>query len=193
MAHVPDREEAFRLLKEFTKSDSLIKHALAVEASMRHFARLRGENEGVWGVIGLVHDIDYELYPDAHCVKVKEILEERGWPSDYIRAVMSHGYGLCTDVEPLSALEKTLYAVDELTGLITAAALMRPSKSVLDMEARSVLKKWKDKRFAAGVDRSVIERGASMIPMELESLIQETILGMRDAAEAIGLKGSIPS
>lgn len=193
MAYVPDREEAFRLLKEFTKSDSLIKHALAVEASMRHFARLRGENEGVWGVIGLVHDIDYELYPDAHCVKVKEILEERGWPSDYIRAVMSHGYGLCTDVEPLSALEKTLYAVDELTGLITAAALMRPSKSVLDMEARSVLKKWKDKRFAAGVDRSVIERGASMIPMELESLIQETILGMRDAAEAIGLKGSIPS
>jgi predicted hydrolase (HD superfamily) len=193
MEHVPDREEAFRLLKEFTKSDSLIKHALAVEASMRHFARLRGEDEGVWGIIGLVHDIDYELYPDAHCIKVKEILEERGWPSAYIRAVMSHGYGLCTDVEPLSALEKTLYAVDELTGLITAAALMRPSKSVLDMEARSVLKKWKDKRFAAGVDRSVIERGASMIPMELESLIQETILGMRDAAESIGLKGSIAS
>ncbi|HOV62763.1 MAG TPA: hydrolase [Spirochaetia bacterium] len=190
--HIPDRREAFALLTEFTKSESLIKHARAVEAVMRHFAQKNGGNEEEWGIIGLVHDVDYERYPEAHCIKVREILEERQWPESYIRAVMSHGYGICTDVEPLSALEKTLFAVDELTGLITAAALMRPSRSILDIEAKSVLKKWKDKRFAAGVDRSIIEKGAEMIPMELEPLITETILGMRTVAEEIGLKGTMP-
>ena len=146
--HIPDRGEALSLLKEFTKSDSLVKHALAVEAVMRHFARLNCGDEDTWGIIGLVHDLDYEQFPDEHCIKVKEILTERGWPAPFIRAVVSHGYGICTDVKPESALEKCLYAVDELTGLITAAALMRPSKSILDMEERSVLKKWKDRRFA---------------------------------------------
>jgi putative nucleotidyltransferase with HDIG domain len=186
----PTREAAFELLRRYNQSDSLIKHALAVEAVMRHFARLRGRDEDKWGLIGLMHDLDYEQYPDQHCVKSAEILAENGWPEEYIRAVVSHGWGICSDVKPDSELEKVLYAVDELTGLITAAALVRPSKSVLDMKAKSVKKKWKDKRFAAGVDRSIIDRGCEMLGMERTELITETIMGMRTAAEAIGLKGT---
>ncbi|MFH2203035.1 MAG: HD domain-containing protein [Elusimicrobiota bacterium] len=187
--NIPTREDAFKLLTEFNQSDRLIKHALAVEGVMRCFARKRGENEERWGVIGLIHDLDYEKYPDQHCKKSGEILKERGWPADYIRAVMSHGWGLCTDVEPQTDLEKTLYAVDELTGLIAAAALVRPSKSVMDLAVKSVKKKWKDKRFAAGADRSIIEKGAAMLGMELPELITDTIEGMREVAEEIGLKG----
>jgi putative nucleotidyltransferase with HDIG domain len=186
----PTRETALALLKEFNQSDSLIKHALAVEAVMRHFARRRGADEEKWGVVGLVHDLDYEKFPDQHCRKTEEILRERNWPAEYIRAVVSHGWGICSDVPPESEMEKTLFAVDELTGLVTTSALVRPSKSVLDMEASSVKKKWKDKRFAAGVDRSIIEKGAAMLGMELTALIAETILGMRAAAEEIGLKGT---
>ncbi len=186
---IPTREEAFRLLTEFNESESLIKHALAVEGTMRYFARKRGENEEKWGVIGLVHDLDYEKFPEQHCKKSEEILKERGWPEEYIRAVISHGWGLCTDIEPQSEMEKVLYAVDELTGLVTTTALVRPSKSVLDLKVKSVKKKWKDKRFAAGVDRSIIEKGAQRLGVELPELIEDTIMGMREVAEDIGLKG----
>jgi putative nucleotidyltransferase with HDIG domain len=186
----PTREAALQLLKEFNQSESLVKHALAVEAVMRYFARQRGQDEEKWGIIGLVHDLDYEKFPDQHCRKTEEILRERRWPEEYIRAVISHGWGICTDVKPESEMEKVLFAVDELTGLVTTSALVRPSRSVMDMEANSVKKKWKDKRFAAGVDRSIIEKGAAMLEMDLYALITDTILGMRQVAEEIGLKGN---
>jgi putative nucleotidyltransferase with HDIG domain len=188
--HTPTREQAFELLKEFNQTDSLIKHALTVEAVMRHFARKRGADEEKWGIIGLVHDLDYEKFPDQHCRKTEEILRQREWPEEYIRAVVSHGWGICSEVQPESEMEKVLYAVDELTGLVTTSALVRPSKSVMDMEAASVRKKWKDKRFAAGVNRSIIEKGAAMLGVDLNDLIAETILGMRAVAEKIGLKGT---
>jgi len=188
--HTPTREEAFALLKEFNKSESLIKHALSVEGVMRYMARKRGQDEEKWGIIGLVHDLDYERYPQQHCQKTKEILEERGWPEDYVRAIMSHGWGLVTDVEPQQEMEKVLYAIDELTGLVTATALVRPSKSVLDMKVKSVSKKWKDKSFAAGVDREVISNGAQMLGMELRDLFEDVIMGMREVAAEIGLAGS---
>ncbi len=188
---VPSREDALELLKQYNTSDSLIRHALSVEGVMGHFADRFGEDREKWQIIGLVHDIDYELYPDQHCSKSSEILESHGWPKEYIRAVVSHGWGICSDVEPESMLEKTLYAVDELTGLIATTALMRPSVSVMDLTAKSVMKKWKDKRFAAGVDRGIIERGAQMIGIERGELITETIMGMRSVAEAIGLKGNL--
>lgn len=185
----PNREEALKLLKEYTKTDNLLKHAYAVEAVMRYFARKAGEDEEKWGVIGLVHDLDYEQYPDQHCTKTKEILVQHGWPEDYIRAVVSHGFGICSDVEPRSRLEKTLYAIDELTGLVAASALVRPSKSVLDLETKSVMKKWKSPAFAAGVDRSVIIKGAEMLGVDVTVLVNDTIMGMRETAEEIGLKG----
>ena len=187
----PTREEAFSLLTEYNKREGLIKHALAVEGVMRYCARKRGGDEEKWGVIGLVHDLDYEQYPDEHCHKTKEILSAAGWPADYIRAVMSHGWGICTDVEPVSDMEKVLYAIDELTGLIVATALVRPSKSVMDMKVKSVKKKWKDKAFAAGVSRDVIEKGAQMLGVEVSELIEDAIMGMREVAEEIGLKGNI--
>ena len=186
-AGVPGRQEAYELLREYNSNESLIKHALAVEGVMRYIARKRGEDEDMWGVIGLIHDLDYERYPEEHCTKTGEILREKGWPEDYIRAAVSHGWGICSDVEPRSELEKVLYAIDELTGLVVTTALVRPSKSVMDVKAKSVKKKWKDKRFAAGVDRSIIEKGAQMLGVELTDLITDTIMGMRDVAEEIGL------
>lgn len=189
---IPDRESAFKLLKKYNRSESLIHHALAVEGVMRYMARKYGEDEEKWGIIGLIHDLDYELYPDQHCDMTKQILEENNWPDEYIRAVLSHGWGLRTDIEPVSLLEKTIFAVDELTGLVAASALVRPSRSVLDMEARSVKKKWNDKRFAAGVDRSVIEKGAAMLGISLDELISDCIMGMREVAEEIGLTGIAP-
>ena len=185
--HIPTYDEALSLLKEFNKSESLLKHAYSVEGVMRYMARKRGEDEGKWGIIGLVHDLDYERFPEQHCKKSQEILEERGWPEDYIRAVVSHGWGICSDVEPQAEMEKILYTVDELTGFITAVAIIRPSKSVADLEAKSVMKKWKDRSFAAGVDRSVIEKGAVMLGLELRELITDVIMGMRDVADRIGL------
>lgn len=187
----PSREEALALLHEFTKTENLRRHAYAVEAVMRHLARKAGEDEEVWGVIGLVHDLDYELFPEQHCTKTREILEGRGWPGEYVRAVVSHGYGICSDVEPRSTLEKSLYAIDELTGLVAASALVRPSKSVLDLNVKSVMKKWKTPAFAAGVDRSVVEKGARMLGREIPELVEDTIAGMREAAEEIGLKGGL--
>jgi len=183
----PTRDEAFALLKEFNTSDSLINHALAVEATMRYMARKHGEDEQKWGIIGLVHDLDYETFPEQHCKKTEEILRDRGWPEEYIRAVVAHGWGVCTEVEPQSLLEKTLYAVDELTGLITACVLVRPSKSVMDLTAKSVRKKWKQKSFAAGADREVITKGAEMLGVEISDLISDVIAGMREAAPEIGL------
>jgi predicted hydrolase (HD superfamily) len=188
--HKPSRAEALQLLHEYNGSDSLRKHAYAVEGVMRHVARKRGEDEEKWGVIGLIHDLDYEQFPDQHCRKTKELLEEKGWPEEYIRAAVSHGWGICSDVEPQTDLEKTLYAIDELTGLVVTTALIRPSKSVLDVQVKSVKNKWKDKRFAAGVDRSIIEKGAAMLGLTLEELIADTIEGMQEVAEAIGLKGT---
>ena len=188
---VPTREDAYRLLTQYNQSDSLIKHALAVEAVMRYFARKRGEDQEKWGVIGLIHDLDYEQFPDQHCQKTEEILRANDWPEEYIRAVISHGWGICTDVEPRTDLEKVLYTIDELTGLVVTSALVRPSKSVLDMKAKSVKKKWKDKRFAAGVDRSIIEKGAEMLGVEVSELIADTIAGMQEVAEEIGLKGNV--
>jgi putative nucleotidyltransferase with HDIG domain len=185
--HTPTYDEALSLFQEFNHSVSLLKHAYSVEGVMRYMARKIGQDEEKWGIVGLMHDLDYERFPEQHCKKAREILEERGWPEEYIRAVVSHGWGLCSDVEPQSNMEKTLYAVDELTGLITAAALVRPSKSVSDLEAKSVMKKWKDKSFAAGVNRSVIEKGAAMLGVELRGLISDTIMGMREVADKIGL------
>jgi putative nucleotidyltransferase with HDIG domain len=186
---IPTREEAYELLTQYNKSESLIKHALAVEGVMRYFARKRGVDEEKWGIIGLVHDLDYEQFPEEHCRKSDEILRENGWPEEYIRAVISHGWGICSDAEPQTELEKVLYAIDELTGLVVTTALIRPSKSVLDVKTKSVKKKWKDKRFAAGVDRSIIEKGAQMLDMDITELITDTIKGMQEVAEEIGLKG----
>jgi putative nucleotidyltransferase with HDIG domain len=184
---IPTYDEALSLLKEFNKSERLLKHAYSVEGVMRHMARKRGEDEEKWGIIGLIHDLDYERFPEQHCKKSREILEERDWPEEYIRAIVSHGWGICSDVEPQAEMEKILYTVDELTGLITAVAIIRPSKSVADLEAKSVMKKWKDKSFAAGVDRSVIEKGTAMLGLELRELITDVIMGMRDVAARIGL------
>lgn len=190
--YTPNREEAFELLKKYNKSESLINHALAVESVMLHFAELFGEEDTEkWRIIGLVHDLDYEMYPDEHCKKTREILTEEKWPEDYIRAIESHGWGLCTDVKPEEKMEKVLFTIDELTGLITATALMRPSKSLLDLKVKSVKKKWKTKSFAAGVDRDVIEEGAKMLEMDLSDIIDETIKGMQKVAEEIGLKGEL--
>jgi putative nucleotidyltransferase with HDIG domain len=186
----PTRQQAFELLKEYTKTESLICHALSVEAVMRHFAQKYGEDVEKWGIIGLVHDIDYDMFPEAHCLKAREILERQHWPDEYVRAVVSHGWRICCDVKPETSLEKVLYAIDELTGLVATTALVRPSKSVMDMKAKSVKKKWKDKRFAAGVDRGIIEKGATLLEMEIGELITETIIGMRTVAEEIGLKGN---
>ncbi|CAK7089319.1 MAG: hypothetical protein ENTB_04661 [Enterocloster aldenensis] len=185
------REEAWELFTEYTKTPILRKHALAVEATMRHFARLYGEDEEVWGVAGLLHDLDYEKFPGEHCKKAEEIMRERGIDETYIRAMNCHAYGICTDVKPESNMEKTLFTVDELTGLINALCLMRPSKSVLDLEVKSVKKKFKDKSFAAGVNRDTIRSGCEMLGMELDAVIRETIDGMKEKAQEIGLKGNI--
>lgn len=188
---MPTREATLLLLKEYTKSDSLIKHALSVEAVMRHFAKLFHESDiEKWGIIGLLHDIDYELYPEEHCIKARHILKSKNYPESYIHAVECHGYGICTNVEPVETMEKVLYTIDELTGLITATVLMRPSKSILDLEVKSVKKKWKQKSFAAGVDRDLIEKGAKVLGMEMDKVIEETINGMKAAAEEIGLAGA---
>jgi putative nucleotidyltransferase with HDIG domain len=190
MTTEPSREQALNLFRKYNKSESLYRHALSVEAVMRYMAEKHGEDEEKWGVIGLIHDLDYEMYPEQHCVMTEKILRENSWPEEYIRAVMSHGYGIVTDTEPQTLLEKTLFAMDELTGLVATSALVRPSKSILDMEAKSVKKKWNDKRFAAGVDRSVIEKGAEMLGVELTDMIHDCIMAMRRVSDDIGLKGT---
>lgn len=185
------RGDAWKLLTEYTDTASLRYHALTVEAVMRHFARIRGEDEEVWGAAGLLHDLDWEKFPKEHCRKAAEIMRSRGIDEVYIRAMQAHAYGLCTDVKPESAMEKTLFTIDELTGLIHALCLMRPSKSVLDLEVKSVKKKFKDKSFAAGVNRTLIKEGCDMLGMPLDDVIRETIEGMKEAADAIGLRGRL--
>ncbi|MDW7739042.1 MAG: HDIG domain-containing protein [Bacillota bacterium] len=192
MLEKPTREDAMAILKKYNQNDALIKHALAVEAVMGHFAEIYGEgDEEKWRVIGLIHDLDYEKYPDQHCKKTEEILKAEGWPEEYIRAAISHGWKICTDVEPVERVEKVLYTIDELTGLIVATVLMRPSKSILDLTLSSVKKKYKNKNFAAGVDRNIIEDGTALLDMELDKVIEETIKGMQSAAEELGLKGDL--
>ena len=191
MSKMLTRDEALALLKEYNESDALVKHGLAVEGVMRHFARKYGEDEEKWGIVGLLHDLDYEKYPDQHCVKVQEIMQERDIDPEIIRAVASHGYGICVDIEPKSQMEKVLYTIDELTGLVNATAIMRPSKSVLDLETKSVKKKFKSKGFAAGVDREIIKKGYERLEMDLGDVIEEVILGMREVCDAIDLRGEV--
>lgn len=180
------REEALKLLEEFNKDPFHIKHALTVEGVMRYFAEKLGygDEADFWGIVGLLHDLDFEQYPEQHCIKEQEIMRERGLDERLIHAVASHGYSLTVDIKPEHEMEKVLYAVDELTGLIGAVALMRPSKSVNDLELKSMKKKYKNLKFAAGCSREVIERGAEMLGWELDTLICETILAMR-ATDAV--------
>ena len=187
----PTRDEALRLLTTYTESDSLINHAKAVEAVLRHYAERYGADAEKWGIIGLVHDLDWEKFPDEHCAKTTEILRDAGWPEDWIRAIRSHAWGMFTDDKPEHPMEKVLYTIDELTGLITATALVRPSKSILDMKPKSVKKKWKEKSFAAGANRAVIVQGAELLGEPLDDVIADTLAGMRSVAEEIGLKGSV--
>ena len=184
---IPTREQAEALLGEYTKTEALLKHARAVEGVMRHYAALKGEDLEYWGMVGLLHDLDYEMYPDEHCHKVSEILAGRGVVESVIHAICSHGFGLCCDVEPERYMEKVLYTIDELTGLINACAIMRPSHSVMDMELKSVKKKYKQSSFAAGVNRAVIEDGCRRMEAPLDEVISETLAGMREVADAIGL------
>ena len=189
---IPDRDFAFAILKEYTRNESLIRHALTAEAVMRYFAELFCEKEvEKWGTIGLLHDIDYERYADKHCFMVREILSPHGFPEEYLRAIESHGYKLVNDIEPVETLERVLYATDELTGLIAATVVLRPGKSIMDLNVSSIKKKWKQKSFASGVNRQVIMEGAKMLGMELDVLIEHTIKGMRTVAEEIGLKGEL--
>ena len=175
------RDEAFELLKEYNKESFHIKHAVTVEGVMRYFANELGygDEADFWAIVGLLHDLDFEMYPEEHCRKEQEIMRERGLDERLIRAVASHGYGLTVDIAPEHEMEKVLYAVDELTGLIGAVALMRPSKSVSDLELKSVKKKYKTLNFAAGCSREVIEKGTQMLGWELDDLISKTILAMR--------------
>lgn len=185
---LPNREEAFKLFSEYNKTQSLIKHGLTVEGIMIHFSELyEDQNSEEWGTVGLIHDIDYEMFPEEHCTKAGEILTEAGWPEWSIRAMKSHGYEICTDVKPETDLEKVLYTIDELSGLITATALMRPSKSVSDLKVKSVMKKWKTKSFAAGVDRELITKGCEGLGMTIQEVIEQCILGMRKISDSIGL------
>ncbi|KUO52747.1 MAG: hydrolase [Desulfitibacter sp. BRH_c19] len=183
------REHAYALLTKYNKNKSLITHGLAVESVMRYFARKNKEDEEYWGIVGLIHDIDYELYPDEHCHKSKEILEQEGVDDDIIHAAISHGWNICIDVEPIKKMEKVLYTIDELTGLITAAVLMRPNKSIMDLEVKSVKKKFKSKGFAAGVNRELIIAGCEMVEMDLDTVILWTIEGMKESAAELGLAG----
>lgn len=187
---IPTREQAYALLTQYNKNEALIRHGLCVEGVMRHFAKRAGEDAEIWGVVGLLHDLDYELYPEKHCQMTRELLLAQNVDESIVRACVSHGWGICSDEEPISLMEKTLYTIDELTGLVYAAALMRPNKSVLDMELKSVKKKYKTRSFAAGVDRELIEKGADMLGMPIDDVIMETILGMREFAAEIGLDGS---
>ena len=181
------REQAWELLQKYNKEPFHIQHALTVEGVMKWYAQDLGYGEDAeyWGIVGLLHDIDFELYPEEHCIKAPELLREGGVGEDIIHAVCSHGYGLTVDVKPEHEMEKVLYAVDELTGLVWAAALMRPSKSVQDMELKSLKKKYKTSTFAAGCSREVIERGAQMMGCELDELLQNTIYAMRSCESEI--------
>lgn len=192
MSIVPTRDQALEILKKYNRSDALQKHALAVEAVMLHFAELlQADNPHIWGITGLLHDLDYEMYPQEHCTKTAEILHNLDIDENIIRGAVSHGYGICSDIKPESDMEKVLYTIDELTGLVAAAVLMRPSQSVLDLTLKSLKKKFKTNSFAAGVDRDIIRSGAVAMGWELDQVLQETIVGMQKAAESLDMVGNI--
>lgn len=182
-----NQEEAFELLKKYNKEAFHIQHALTVEGVMRWYAQELGYEDEIdyWGITGLLHDIDFEMYPDQHCQKAPDILRDAGVGEDMIYSICSHGYGICCDIEPQLDMEKVLYATDELTGLIWSAALMRPSKSVMDMEVRSLKKKFKDKKFAAGCSRDIIRRGAEELDWDLDELFEKTIMAMRSCEDKV--------
>lgn len=180
-----ERKDAIALLKKYNKEEFHILHALTVEGVMKYFAKKLGYDEEYWGLVGLLHDIDFEAYPEEHCKKAPELLKEINASDEMIYSICSHGYGICSDLEPKHEMEKVLFAVDELTGLIGAAARMRPSKSTKDMEVSSLKKKFKDKKFAAGCSRDVIKQGAEMLNWELDKLFEETINAMRNCEDKI--------
>ncbi|MGN0464838.1 MAG: hydrolase [Lachnospiraceae bacterium] len=182
-----NREEAFELLKKYNKEAFHIQHALTVEGVMRWYAEELGYEDEIdyWGITGLLHDIDFELYPEEHCQKAPDILRDAGVGEDMIYSICSHGYGICCDIEPQLDMEKVLYATDELTGLIWSAALMRPSKSVMDMEVRSLKKKFRDRKFAAGCSRDVIRNGAEELDWDLDELFEKTIMAMRSCEDKV--------
>lgn len=182
------RTQALALLQKYNREPFHIFHGLTVEGTMRYFAREMGEDEDFWGLVGLLHDVDFEKYPEQHCLKAPELLSEIGAEPEFIHAVCSHGYGICSDVEPTLPMERVLFAADELTGLIGAAARMRPSKSVMDMEVASLKKKFKDKKFAAGCSRDVITQGAERLGWTLEELMEKTILAMRSCEDSVNEK-----
>ena len=183
------REKALELLKTYNQEPFHILHALTVEGTMRWYAKELGYGgeEDFWGIVGLLHDIDFEQYPEEHCIRSQQIMRERGVPEDIIHATASHGYAITVDIRPEHEMEKVLYATDELTGLIGAVALMRPSKSTMDLELKSLKKKYKTPKFAAGCSREVIQRGADMLGWSLDELLERTILAMREVEKTVGL------
>jgi len=183
----PTRDAAWSLLKQYTLREALIKHALSVEIVMRHLARKHNENEDMWGIVGLVHDLDYDQFPSEHCRKTREILEQNAWPETYIRAVDAHAWELFTNVKPETLMEKYLYASDELTGFVIACALIRPSKKIGDLEIDSIMKKWPQKNFAAGVNRSVVEKGCAMLDIRLQDLASEVLAALKHRSDELGL------
>ena len=187
MNTIPNRNDAWTLLKEYNKEPFHLQHALTVEAVMDWFAKELGYGEAAtyWATVGLMHDIDFECWPDEHCKKAPSLLAPAGYPEDFIHAVCSHGYGICSDVVPEHEMEKVLFAVDELTGLIGAAAKMRPSKSCKDMELSSLKKKFKDKKFAAGCSRDVIRTGAEQLGWDLDLLLERTLNAMAATEDQI--------
>lgn len=180
-----DREKALEILRKYNKEEFHVRHALTVEGVMKYFAKEQNEDENYWGIIGLLHDVDFEMYPEEHCKKCIELLKENEVSEDIIHSICSHGYGICSNVEPEHIMEKILFATDELTGLIWAATKMRPSKSVQDMELSSLKKKFKDKKFAAGCSREIIKQGAEILGWTLDELLEKTILAMRIDEENI--------
>ena len=179
------REQALDLLQKYNKEPFHILHGLTLEGVMAWFAQENGENPEFWGLCGLLHDVDFEMYPEEHCVKAPELLAEVGASEEMVHAICSHAYGSCSDVEPIHLMEKIMFAVDELTGLIGAAARMRPSKSVMDMELSSLKKKFKDKKFAAGCSRDVIKEGANRLGWTLDETLEKTILAMRSCEASV--------
>ena len=180
-----DRIKAVELLKKYNKEEFHLRHAVTVEQVMKYFAKENGYDENFWGIVGLLHDIDYEQYPNEHCKKAPELLKEINASNELIHAICCHAYGICSDIKPEHEMEKILFAVDELTGLIWAAAKMRPSQSTQDMEVSSLKKKFKDKKFAAGCSRETIQKGAEQLGWELNDLFEKTILAMRNAENNI--------
>ena len=180
-----NKEEAVNLLKEYNNEEFHLRHAVTVEQVMRYFAKEKGYDENFWGLVGLLHDVDYEQYPDQHCKKAPELLKEINASDDMVHAICSHGYGICSDVKPEHEMEKILFATDELTGLIWASAKMRPSKSTKDMEVSSLKKKYKDKRFAAGCSREIIQKGTEQLGWELNELFEKTLVAMQNSEDKI--------